>query len=111
MIRTQISWNRGDASNGLLDLARTDSAITARTPPDPTGLKIILITWTRRITRSRRRKSYQRAIPEFQLNLEFAMVKSVSLRQLMFGFEVGVGPKLDQPVDELERLYALQPGK
>jgi len=37
--------------------------------------------------------------------------ESVSLRQLMFGFEVGVGPKQDQSVDELERLYALQPVK
>jgi hypothetical protein len=37
--------------------------------------------------------------------------ESMSLRQRIFGFEVGVGPKQDQSVDELERLYALQPGK
>jgi len=37
--------------------------------------------------------------------------ESVSVRQLMFGFEVGVGPKRDQSVVELERLFALEPSK
>jgi len=37
--------------------------------------------------------------------------ESVSLRQLLFGFEVGVGPKRDQSVVELERLFALEPSK
>jgi hypothetical protein len=37
--------------------------------------------------------------------------ESVSLRQLLFAFEVGVGPKRDQSVVELERLFALEPGK
>ena len=37
--------------------------------------------------------------------------ESLSLRQLMIGFEVGVGPKQDQSVDELERLYTLQARK
>src|SRR5262252_4944110 len=34
---------------------RTDSAITARKPPGRTSLKIVVITWTSRITRSRMR--------------------------------------------------------
>ena len=33
--------------------------------------------------------------------------ESVSLRQLLFGFEVGVGPKRDESAGELERLFAL----
>jgi site-specific recombinase XerD len=33
--------------------------------------------------------------------------ESVSLRQLLFAFEVGVGPKRDQSVDELQRLCTL----
>jgi integrase len=33
--------------------------------------------------------------------------ESVSLRQLLFGFEIGVGPKRDQSAGELERLLAI----
>ena len=37
--------------------------------------------------------------------------EAISLRQLMFVFQPGVGPKQDPSVDELERLYELETGK
>jgi len=43
--------------------------------------------------------------------LEVQREEAGSLRQLVIGFENRVGPKQDQSVEELERLYALVPGK
>lgn len=43
--------------------------------------------------------------------LEAQREESGNLRQLMFAFQSGVGPKQDQPVDERERLYTLEAGK
>ena len=43
--------------------------------------------------------------------LEVQREEAESLRELMFAFDSGVGPKQDQSVDELERLYALEAGK
>jgi integrase len=43
--------------------------------------------------------------------LETQQAESESLRQLMFAFESGLGPKQDQSVEELERLYSLDAGK
>jgi integrase len=43
-----------------------------------------------------------------RLIIEVQRNEAESLRQLMLAFEVGVGPKQDQSVDELERLYALE---
>jgi len=43
--------------------------------------------------------------------LEVQRNESSSLRQLMFAFEIGIGPKRDHSVEELERLYAIETGK
>jgi integrase len=46
-----------------------------------------------------------------RLIVEKQRMEAESLRQLMFAFEAGVGPKQDHTADALERLFALEAGK
>ncbi len=58
-------------------------------------------------------RRYAHFAPSFAARtiIEAQRAEAISLQQLMVAFEQGVGPKQDQTVSELERLYGLEAGK